>query len=144
MGLGVRLKEIIKRQGLTIKELSEQSGVSLNTLYSITKRDNNMARYDIVEKIAKALNISVEELTGLDIDYNRIENGKITRLHEIIQRPDNTHSNEKLDFTKIFSGADTLAAHFDGDEYTEEELEEIKRFAEFVKSKRKEESDSQP
>lgn len=31
----------------------------------------------------------------------------------------------------------TLAAHFDGDEYTEEELEEIRQFAAFVKSKRK-------
>lgn len=30
----------------------------------------------------------------------------------------------------------TLAAHFDGDEYTEEELNEIKQFAEFVKGKR--------
>lgn len=30
-----------------------------------------------------------------------------------------------------------LAAHFDGDEYTEEELEEIRQFAAFVKSKRK-------
>lgn len=31
----------------------------------------------------------------------------------------------------------TLAAHFDGDEYTEDELNEIRQFAEFVKSKRK-------
>lgn len=31
----------------------------------------------------------------------------------------------------------TLAAHFDGDEYTKDELDEIKKFAEFVKSKRK-------
>lgn len=31
----------------------------------------------------------------------------------------------------------TLAAHFDGTEYTEEELEEIKQFAEFVKSRKK-------
>lgn len=31
----------------------------------------------------------------------------------------------------------TLAAHFDGDEYTDDELEEIRKFAEFVKSKRK-------
>ena len=31
----------------------------------------------------------------------------------------------------------TIAAHFDGDEYTEDELEEIKQFAEFVKNKRK-------
>ena len=38
--------------------------------------------------------------------------------------------------TKIIK-PNTLAAHFDGDEYTEEELDEIKKFAEFVKAKRK-------
>ena len=31
----------------------------------------------------------------------------------------------------------TLAAHSDGEEYTESELEEIKNFAEYVKTKRK-------
>ena len=31
----------------------------------------------------------------------------------------------------------TLAAHFDGDEYTEDELEEIRHFAEFVKNRKK-------
>lgn len=31
----------------------------------------------------------------------------------------------------------TLAAHFDGEDYTEEEIKEIKQFAEFVKGKRK-------
>lgn len=31
----------------------------------------------------------------------------------------------------------TIAAHFDGEDFTEDELEEIKQFAEFVKNKRK-------
>nr|DAX72633.1 MAG TPA: repressor protein [Caudoviricetes sp.] len=31
----------------------------------------------------------------------------------------------------------TLAAHFEGDEYTESEVEEIKNFAAFVKNRRK-------
>lgn len=31
----------------------------------------------------------------------------------------------------------TLAAHFDGDEYTKEELDEIRQFAEFVKNRNK-------
>ena len=31
----------------------------------------------------------------------------------------------------------TLAAHFDGDEYTEDELAEIRQFAEFVKNRKK-------
>ena len=30
----------------------------------------------------------------------------------------------------------TIAVHFDGDEYTEEELEEIRQFAEFVKNRK--------
>jgi DNA-binding Xre family transcriptional regulator len=31
----------------------------------------------------------------------------------------------------------TIAAHFDGEKFTKEELEEIKQFAEFVKNRRK-------
>ena len=31
---------------------------------------------------------------------------------------------------------ETLAAHFDGDEYTDEELKEIRRFAKYIKSLR--------
>lgn len=31
----------------------------------------------------------------------------------------------------------TIAAHFSGDEYTEDELREIRQFAEFVKNKKK-------
>ena len=31
----------------------------------------------------------------------------------------------------------TIAAHFDGDEYTEEELDKIKEYAAFIKSNRK-------
>jgi len=31
----------------------------------------------------------------------------------------------------------TLAAHFDGDEYTDDELEEINKFADFVRNRRK-------
>lgn len=41
------------------------------------------------------------------------------------------------DIDNIPESTNTLAAHFDGDEYTDEELEEIKRFAEYIKSRRK-------
>ena len=35
-----------------------------------------------------------------------------------------------------FSSSTTMAAHFDGDEYTEAELEDIRAYAEFVKNRR--------
>ena len=44
--------------------------------------------------------------------------------------------NDMYDITAD-SKPGTLAAYFDGDEYTESELDEIRQFAEFVKNKRK-------
>ena len=38
---------------------------------------------------------------------------------------------------KVDNKSQTIAAHFSGAEYTDEELDEIKQFAEFVKAKRK-------
>lgn len=45
-------------------------------------------------------------------------------------------SVDSLVTSKGSEAVSTLAAHFDGDEYTDEELEEIRKFAEFIKSKR--------
>lgn len=110
MGLGLRLKEILKSKNMTIKELSQESGVSINTLYSITKRDNNMARYDIVEKIALALGVSVEELTGYTINHNIANNIKNPRLYEVIQS-DSSNFNNKRSFADLVMeiANDTLA-----------------------------------
>lgn len=72
-----------------------------------------------------------------------------TTIYSIIQR-----NNKKVDidvlikiaktlgvnteyFSDLAEEPGTIAAHFDGDEFTEEELEEIKQFAEFVKNRRK-------
>lgn len=63
--------------------------------------------YETLEFIADFFNV--------DIDYLL---GRTTKTTKII----NPH---------------TIAAHFDGDEYTEEELNKIKEFAAFVKSQRK-------
>ena len=49
--------------------------------------------------------------------------------------------DELYDIDNIPESVNTLAAHFNGDEYTPEELEEIRQFAEFVKSKRKDAAD---
>lgn len=66
MGLGTKIKEIVKSKNTTIKELSEKSGISINTLYSITKRNNKTIRPDILIKIAKALDVSPWEILGID------------------------------------------------------------------------------
>lgn len=74
--------------------------------------------------------------TTIDGFYKKgSENAKLSTLKKLC-----AYFDCSLDFLADDSNADdqpqTIAAHFDGDEYTAEELDEIKKFAEFVKSKR--------
>ena len=50
--------------------------------------------------------------------------------------------DELYDIDNIPESVNTLAAHFYGDEYTEEELRQIKFFAQYLKTLRQKESDS--
>ena len=96
-----------------------------------------------LEKIAlykKKLNLTTEELSarsGVPVGtLNKILSGatKDPKLETLkaIARVLNLTLNDFDD-----EQPKTIAAHFDGDEYTESEQDEIRQFAEFVKNKRK-------
>ena len=73
--------------------------------------------------------------TTIDGFYKKgSENAKLSTLKKLC-----AYFDCSLDFLAdddISNEPQTIAAHFDGDEYTEEEFDEIKKFAEFIKSKR--------
>ena len=102
--MGERFNENLKiareRKGLSQKDIAEGIGVAKST-YSLYESGNREPNVQTIKKIADLLNVSADELLGIDDEPQ------------------------------------TIAAHFDGDEYTPEELGEIRAFAEFVKSKRK-------
>lgn len=64
MGIGTNMKRLLVLKKMTIKELSEKSGIPLNTLYSLTRRDSNTTRSDYLRAIANALNVGIEELVS--------------------------------------------------------------------------------
>lgn len=74
MAIGIRLKEILKQKKMTVKQLSENSGVSENTLYGIIKRDNKTINPDIATKITTALEIKIADLMGISDYINSVEN----------------------------------------------------------------------
>lgn len=96
-----------------------------------------------IDRLLKERNMTVMELA------RRVDVSPTT-LYSMIQR-----DNKKVDIDVLFGiakalGVDaeyfsdtipeqphTLAAHFDGNEFTEEEMDEIQKYAEFVKSRRK-------
>ena len=99
-----------------------------------------------LEKIAeykKKLNLTTEELSnrsGVPVGtLNKILNGatKDPKL-ETLKAIAKVLGLSLNDFDDEYSApSQTLAAHFDGDEFTESELDEIRQFAEFVKNRRK-------
>lgn len=93
-------------------------------------------KYGSMKKFSEAIDMP---WTTLDSILKRgIANSNITNVLKITRELG--LDTEKLvdgEITYIDSAPSTIAAHFDGTEYTEDELDEIRQFAEFVKNKRK-------
>lgn len=65
MSFEIRLQKILDERGITLKELSLISGVSLNILNSITKRDNKVDNVTLTQ-IASSLNVPPQYILGSD------------------------------------------------------------------------------
>lgn len=70
MGIGSNIKKILAEKKMKITELSDKSGVKINTLYSITKRDSVNVNSDVLTSIATALDVSPFDLT-VDVEKLR-------------------------------------------------------------------------
>lgn len=62
VNLGSQLKVNRIRQGYTIKELAQISGVSVTTINWAESKRREKVRLDLIIKLASSLNISLEEL----------------------------------------------------------------------------------
>lgn len=118
MDIGERIKAARKSAGLTQKQLGEKLGVSAAMIaqYETGKRT---PKIDTIQKIANAVNASIDPTFA---------------LHSFVEAANNLYDSIENELKK--QQPPTIAAHFNADEYTPEELEEIRQFAEFVKSKR--------
>lgn len=103
----IRLKEMIINQYGSLKRFCETIDMPWTTLDSILKRGVANSNITNVMKITRELHLDTEALAS-----------------GIIR-------------DAIISEPTTIAAHFDGNEYTEEELNKIKEYAAFVKAIRK-------
>lgn len=62
MGIGKNVKALAKAKGLNLIELSEKSGVPVNTIYTLTQVDPKNATMRTLGKLAKALEVNTETL----------------------------------------------------------------------------------
>lgn len=145
MSFSDRLKEARKKSGFTQKQLADVLEVTpaMIAQYETGKRK---PKQDTLNKIADALQLGYgyapngEPYFYCFVDTVRHGDGneKFNEYQYNDAMSGDSDSAPYIPDTKSEPETTTLAAHFDGDEYTEDELEEIRKFAEFVKSKRKE------
>lgn len=101
-----------------------------------------MDLYERIRDIAKTKGVSVNKMEN-DLNFARSyisKFRKITPSGEVLKKiAEYLGVSVDLLLGKELdeSSTNTIAAHFDGTEFTEEEIEEIKQFAEFLKNKRK-------
>jgi DNA-binding Xre family transcriptional regulator len=62
---GSILKTLLSQRGMTIKDLAQKTGISIHTLYSITKRNSDNIRRVNLVKIFKALGVSELEFYSI-------------------------------------------------------------------------------
>ncbi len=103
-----------------------------------------MGLTDKLDLLMKERNINKADLaresgvpyTTIDGFYKKgSENAKLSTLKKLC-----TYFNCTLDYLAddaVNDSPTTIAAHFDGDDFTEDELDEIRQFAEFVKNRKK-------
>lgn len=108
MSIESELKELILNRYKSLREFTIKIDMPYSTLDTILKRGVNKANISNIISICKALNIDTEELGA----------GRII-------------------FKEDKEEVQTIAAHHDGEEWTEEELEDIENFKKYVLSKRK-------
>lgn len=92
---------------LTLEEVAKKVGVSTPTIQCYESGEIKNVRRDKIKRLSDALQVSPSYLMGWEVAENQ--------------------DNDEIQ---------TLAAHHDGEEWTEEELEDIERFKAFIKSKR--------
>lgn len=103
----IKLKELIIEKYGSLKRFCEVIGMPWTTLNSILNRGIENSNITNVMKITKELGIDTESLAE----------GELVKKKEVFA-----------------SQPTTIAAHFDGDEYTPEQLEKIKEYASFIKT----------
>ena len=111
MGMADRIKERRLFCGFTQEELAERLGLQKSAIAKYENGRVENIKRSIIEKMAMVLECSPSYLMGWDAEETEPE-----------EEP--AHVN-------------TLAAHFDGEDFSEDEMKEIMQFAEFVKSRRK-------
>lgn len=100
MGIGARLKEIIDDRGTNVNQIAKQTDTSPMTIYSIIKRDNTKVDIEILLKICKVLNVSVEDIYQPNFKIDNDNNMNISKATQ--PTSENNLSEDETELINLF------------------------------------------
>lgn len=71
MGIGAKLQDILNANNSNPNDLAMRIGITPSTIYSIIKRDNTKVDIEVLLKICREFNVSVEEFYNANHSNNR-------------------------------------------------------------------------
>ena len=133
MPTGTRIKELRKQKGLTQKQLGELCGMYES---QIRKYENGNAnpKIETLQKIAFVLGVPITELINWHYDIVDGEKVQVFDLTDM-SLPQVVEAVERIR-DSCSNKPESITMHFSEEDYTKEELNKIREFAEFLKSKR--------
>lgn len=93
------------------------------------REEKGMSQDELAKLCGYTSRSSIAKIEKGEVD---LQNSKILLFANAL----GTTPGKLMGLTDFDSNPTTIAAHFDGDEYTEDELEDIRAYVEFVRSRR--------
>ena len=137
--LGDKIKKLRESERLTQKQLADIIGVGQSTIGMI-ESGKNKGSNETLFKLSKHFNVSLDYLLNAEEKpkHQLPSSGNTIYLNE--ENHEKYSTKEPIDkISKIASEnkIQTLAAHFKGEEFTDEDVEDIENFIKFILSKKK-------
>lgn len=114
-----KLETLLNEKGWTKYRLAKESGLAQATVHDILSGKKVNPNANTLAKIADALGVSVNEF---------FDNEDIPTEEKPFDKINKTLKENKIE---------TIAAHFEGEEFTDEDVEDIENFIKFIISKKK-------
>ncbi|GAA0082463.1 transcriptional regulator [Clostridium botulinum] len=132
--LGDKIKKLRKSKNITQEELGKNIGVT-TSMVGMYETNARKPSYEVLIKIAEFFSVSTDFLLNteekLDMTLDSVK-----KIHNMVKEATEKYGIEEVT-EKQENKIKTLAAHFEGEEFTDEDVEDIENFIKFIISKKK-------
>ena len=143
MGFGKKLKQLLDEKSVSVADLSRKTGIPRTTLYSIISRDSTPKPGDVLA-ISNALNIDISEFEMNETVYiNNLYSAIYKQVSDFFDKElakyqnNGSKNNNKLSGLQLFAEPSiSYNAPLDVSDLTNDEIEQVKQYIEFLKSQR--------